>query len=436
MRAAAGRAAHAAVRRRPLATPLVASAAPPDPWGALPAALTPAHAASLVDRGYAIVDGALSADTCAAVRGELDTLRAAGLLRLNSTHLVPPGGGPRRLLEKRGIWEAEPGDAGFAEAAPTLAAAATGAPSLAALLAALEPRLDVTGGSVFKAQLNEGRQRDKREGEKQGAEAFQVWRGNGRPRPTPPSRPSPGGGACFPIHVDSDETLDARRVTAVAYAGSDDWQPADGSGGNDSSPPLSPPGGALRLYPTLAGPPLDIAPVPGRLALFSACRLPHRVMPAAARRWCFSIWLSARPRGSPTAPPPSVAAVVERLVAERGGTWGLGGGRGGERGGTRGSPVTPLNAPTPSDPPATAAAARAALLASPDGRRALYRLRLAGEWADSLREAHPPGPAADVALATHAADGEALAGLLARVGVDARAAGLGEGEGDPPAAWF
>ena len=90
------------------------------------------------------------------------------------------------------------------------------------------------------------------------------------------------GGGAFPIHTDSEEGLDARRVTAVFYLNKG-WRPADG--------------GALRLYPFPSAPPLDVEPLDGRLVLFSSTRLHHRVLPSAkgTRRYCFTSWLSAAP---------------------------------------------------------------------------------------------------------------------------------------------
>lgn len=69
-----------------------------------------------------------------------------------------------------------------------------------------------------------------------------------------------GGGGCFPMHFDSDEQLDGRRVTAIFYL-NDNWQPHHG--------------GQLRLYPFPA-PPVDIPPLGDRLVLFSSTRMLHR----------------------------------------------------------------------------------------------------------------------------------------------------------------
>lgn len=71
---------------------------------------------------------------------------------------------------------------------------------------------------------------------------------------------SSGGGGCFPIHYDSDEAVDSRRVSAIVYL-NPDWTPSDG--------------GELRLYPSL-GSCVDVEPIMDRLVLFSSCRMAHR----------------------------------------------------------------------------------------------------------------------------------------------------------------
>ena len=71
---------------------------------------------------------------------------------------------------------------------------------------------------------------------------------------------SAGQGGCFPIHLDSDETVDSRRVTAIVYLNRD-WQKKRG--------------GQLRLYPSWSQY-VDIEPINDRLVLFSSCRMPHR----------------------------------------------------------------------------------------------------------------------------------------------------------------
>ncbi len=69
-----------------------------------------------------------------------------------------------------------------------------------------------------------------------------------------------GDGGCFPIHVDSEESVDGRRLTAILYL-NPGWRPEDG--------------GQLRLYPPFAAP-VDVEPQHDRLVLFLSNRMLHR----------------------------------------------------------------------------------------------------------------------------------------------------------------
>ena len=69
-----------------------------------------------------------------------------------------------------------------------------------------------------------------------------------------------GNGGCFPMHHDSDEAVDARRMSAILYRNAD-WHPHNG--------------GELVLRP-LGSPPVTIPPRAGTLVLFSSCRMLHR----------------------------------------------------------------------------------------------------------------------------------------------------------------
>ena len=72
-----------------------------------------------------------------------------------------------------------------------------------------------------------------------------------------------GDGSCFPLHYDSDESVDSRRVTAILYL-NPDWQDGDG--------------GELKLYPW-PHKPVAVKPLHNRLLLFSTCRMLHRSAP-------------------------------------------------------------------------------------------------------------------------------------------------------------
>lgn len=71
-----------------------------------------------------------------------------------------------------------------------------------------------------------------------------------------------GNGGCFPLHYDSDEQVDGRRVTAIFYLNTE-WQPSHG--------------GQLQLFP-FPDSPVEIAPIADRLVLFSSCRMLHRYL--------------------------------------------------------------------------------------------------------------------------------------------------------------
>mmetsp|Transcript_7177 Transcript_7177/g.18412 ORF Transcript_7177/g.18412 Transcript_7177/m.18412 type:complete len:237 (+) Transcript_7177:94-804(+) len=157
-------------------------------------------------------------------------------------------------------------------------------------------------------------------------------------------------GGCFPVHSDSDELLDDRRITAIFYLNAG-WEPSHG--------------GQLRLYPFPLSPPIDVPPVNDRVVLFSATRMPHRVLPssAAVQRCCFTCWLSNSPHRS--------RAQSGRLS----------------------SAEPPLEGLTP--------AQAAAFLLHPSVRKHLVKLVHGREWRQSLRESHPEGAALDAYLETH-----------------------------------
>lgn len=69
-----------------------------------------------------------------------------------------------------------------------------------------------------------------------------------------------GDGSCFPLHYDSDESVDSRRITAIIYL-NPDWQKGDG--------------GELQLYPWPHAP-VTVEPLNNRLLLFPTCRMLHR----------------------------------------------------------------------------------------------------------------------------------------------------------------
>ncbi|MEO8780215.1 MAG: 2OG-Fe(II) oxygenase [Rhodanobacter sp.] len=85
-------------------------------------------------------------------------------------------------------------------------------------------------------------------------------------------------GAGYARHLDRLRDNDARVISAVFYLNSD-WHEEDG--------------GALRLHLD-AGPPHDIYPQAGVLALFLSARFEHEVLPARRDRMSIACWLRQR----------------------------------------------------------------------------------------------------------------------------------------------
>lgn len=93
-------------------------------------------------------------------------------------------------------------------------------------------------------------------------------------------------------------------MTAVCYLNSE-WKAGDG--------------GELRLYPFPSAP-VDIPPEAGTVALFASRTMIHRVLPASAQRYCFTVWLSGQPveAEQDTSDMKSPAMLAWRCVAETG----------------------------------------------------------------------------------------------------------------------
>jgi hypothetical protein len=205
-------------------------------------AVTSDAVAALKRQGYAVVDDVFGASLAGELRKEIVALKAAGCMRVNATHLVREGETAR--LEKRGIHEAEahslpPHGAALA---PRLSALSRDRTLLTLLTIFMETsRADALHYQSLKLQLNEG------------------------------------GAACFPLHHDTDATLDTRRLTALFYL--NDWRQEHG--------------GELVLYP-FPRKRVVLEPKQGRMVLFSAPEMLHRVLPSSAERVCFTLWLFAR----------------------------------------------------------------------------------------------------------------------------------------------
>ncbi|GIL47055.1 hypothetical protein Vafri_3886, partial [Volvox africanus] len=227
----------------------------PEVSAAFERSITPEVAQHLNNHGYAVVDGVFGRDMARQLRSEVLHLYEQGLMHKNCTHLVKDNA--TSLVEKSHIHEAELTlDSGIQAAAP-LCAALNSDRTLATLLSLFLPQLTLDSQAI-KLQYNAG------------------------------------SGGCFPMHYDSDEQLDGRRVTAIFYL-----NPGWGSSH----------GGQLRLYPFPRAP-LDISPLEDRLVLFASTRMLHRVLPSSApARCCFTIWLSQSRRRAFVRHVPSLASL-------------------------------------------------------------------------------------------------------------------------------
>ncbi|KAG2451493.1 hypothetical protein HYH02_004091 [Chlamydomonas schloesseri] len=293
----------------------------PDVTSAFERVITPDVAEHLGAKGYAVVDSVFGREVARQLRAEVVRLYEGGHMHKNCTHLVKDNA--TSLVEKSHIHEAELTlDSGVQAAAP-LCSALNSDRTLATMLSLFLPQLTLDSQAI-KLQYNAG------------------------------------GGGCFPMHYDSDEQLDGRRVTAIFYL-NPDWQEAHG--------------GQLRLYP-FPGAPLDVAPLEDRLVLFASTRMAHRVMPAAAPRCCFTIWLSQSRRRAFVRQAPSLAALE------------------------------------PASPDDVAAAAR--FLMHPAVRQHVSKLAYAAEWARSLEESHEDSATRAAMLDQHHKEVEIIRRSLAK----------------------
>jgi 2OG-Fe(II) oxygenase superfamily len=197
----------------------------------------PSVASALLHDGFAVVDNALvgGAETTSKLRSEIEKLP----LVPNETHFVSPGSTLR--LSKSHIRESELhlAPAATRSNVPNLVALEQDS-SLAAMLSVYIPELTLRR-QALKAQHNAGH------------------------------------GGCFPIHLDSDPSVDNRVVTAILYL-NENWKRDHG--------------GELRLYPYPSVTQTDVEPMDGRLVLLSATERHHRVMPSTTSRYAVTLWLS------------------------------------------------------------------------------------------------------------------------------------------------
>ncbi|KAL4439271.1 hypothetical protein ABPG77_004173 [Micractinium sp. CCAP 211/92] len=313
-------------------------------------AITPEVCQHLRRRGFAVVDNVLGGRAAAALREEVVALRQQ--MHRNCTHLVQRGA--TGLLEKEHVFEAElllP----QTQALAPLAAQLQGDSTLRVMLSVLMPELRL-GSQAIKLQYNAGH------------------------------------GGSFPMHFDTDASVDSRKVTTIWYL-NPGWKQGDG--------------GELRLYPFPEAP-VDVEPLNDRMVLFSSQHMLHRVLPSAAERYCFTIWLS---EDGPLRRPSGAMGDGATLEHER----------------------SELRRALSSAEPLGASEAWR-LAVHPELRKHAAKWVHRAEWERSLRESHPTGPALDQALQTFQTEvgiiERALAPLLPVVAAGAPPDGL------PRPAWF
>ena len=294
---------------------------PPLPTSRLSTVFTSRHAAQLRSHGFVIIDGAFGDPFCSRLHSEALLLRQRDLLALNHTHLVNPADKRTALLPKRGILEADTHTPGLAAIIPAFHQLTSDLSLLQSISAQL-PSLSLHSQTV-KVQVNEGT------------------------------------GSCFPLHFDSDSTLDRRHVSCILYLNRDYEAARDG--------------GQLQLCPI----PYDsvtIEPRWDRLVLFATSAMLHRVLPATRPRVCTTLWMSGGPLPVQPFPPPAAAASASSSAI-----------------------VESLRC-----------------LLHPRVYAHYCKLLLSSQWADSILQSHPDTADTRLALAQHDADVAVIRKALTR----------------------
>ena len=205
-----------------------------------PNAITPAVCAALQKYGVAVVDNVFGDAMATSLRNEVQALQD-GHMHSNCTFLLTNPEIPPQLIAKKNIFEAELMQTQIQALAPTCSLLQQDA-TLRVMLGLHMPHMPPLDQAI-KLQHNAG------------------------------------GGACFPMHFDTDVALDGRIITAIWYL-NPDWAPGDG--------------GELKVYPFPLCSPILIPPLHDRMVLFSSAKMLHRVLPSLKDRYCFTIWLSER----------------------------------------------------------------------------------------------------------------------------------------------
>lgn len=199
--------------------------------------ITDDNVEALCDNGFIVVDGMFGQARAAALRAEAVEFAESGKM---PQHFFKFGSA---TLAKPNIFEADLGDEAMRTALPQLADIFF-EDALVSTLMEYGPELRLSRGASAKSvKLQHNR----------------------------------GSGGCFPLHYDNAGRPSCRGVTCVVYL-NPAWKEGDG--------------GELELQPFLQ-PAVVVPPLLDRAVLFRSDRILHRVRPAVAERYCFTIWLDS-----------------------------------------------------------------------------------------------------------------------------------------------
>jgi hypothetical protein len=208
------------------------------PLRALEQAITDEVVATLVDKGYAVVDNALPAALCRKLKAEMEGLERNGQMWNSKSYGSDDDGAPHPHINETQLDYKQ-----VRSHAPTFARMEHD-PSLVERMRGV-PGLGKLASQHVRIQINEGH------------------------------------GGCYTMHTDSGtgpmgpgQTL---CLTALLYL-NEHWQPGDG--------------GELRVFPFPHKAEV-IAPIMGRLVLFEP-RMVHDVLPNHKKRFCFTLWCSMK----------------------------------------------------------------------------------------------------------------------------------------------
>ncbi|KAI8101976.1 hypothetical protein M9434_007037 [Picochlorum sp. BPE23] len=169
-----------------------------------------------------------------------------------------------------------------------------------------------------------------------------------------------GHGGCFPIHFDSDPSVDSRVVTCILYLSLPERTQEHG--------------GQLVFYPhTMTGEdrsPIVIEPTFNRLVVFGSQTMAHRVLPNFADRYCCTFWLQTQRPVQPMRQDgkDDAKALMKRFIE--------------------------------SDDPSERMRVYERLCCIPEIRRHVIKYLWRDAWKASLEESHAPSPLRDELIAS------------------------------------